>query len=263
MPCHTASLVAADPVTALSLVAFLVGVVFLASLWFTGARGSEEGGDGREAVERASVSIVSKAVTVLKALFFDALLQRRLFEQSGIRWLLHALIFFPLVLRFSWGLLALIISSCAPTYSFVWVMLDKNHPVTALFFELTGFLIISGILLAVIRSARQERVPHLPGRDWLAFGLIGGLLVAGFILEGMRIAMTGHRGFDAFIGSGIALLFSGISGLSDIYGYVWYAHAILTGILVAYFPFSRLFHIVMAPIVLVMRALNERERRLR
>jgi len=261
MPSFTA--IPLRPVTVISLAAFLVGVVILASFWFTGVRGSEEGRDGPEGIESASVSIVSKAVTVLSALFFDALLQRRLFEQSRIRWLIHALIFFPLVLRFFWGIIALIISNCAPSNSFVWVMLDKNHPITAVFFELTGLLIIGGIFLAIIRSARQERIPHLPGRDWLAFGLLGGILVAGFVLEGMRIAMTGHRGIDAFLGSGIALLFSGVSGLSDLYGYLWYVHAILTGIMVAYFPFSRMFHIVMAPVALVMRALSEQERRLR
>ena len=41
---------------------------------------------------------------------------------------------------------------------------------------------------------------------------------------------------------------------TGIYGYVWYVHAILTGAFVAYLPFSRMLHMIMAPISLAMNA---------
>jgi nitrate reductase gamma subunit len=47
--------------------------------------------------------------------------------------------------------------------------------------------------------------------------------------------------------------------LTQSYGYIWYIHAILTGIFVAYLPFSRMFHIIMGPIVLAMHAVSEHE----
>ena len=59
----------------------------------------------------------------------------------------------------------------------------------------------------------------------------------------MRSSATPSAGF-----------FFGVSGLEDIYGYVWYIHAVLTGAFVAYLPFSRMFHIVLAPVLLAVNA---------
>ncbi|MGE5840071.1 MAG: hypothetical protein ACM34H_09050, partial [Deltaproteobacteria bacterium] len=78
----------------------------------------------------------------------------------------------------------------------------------------------------------------------------------GFLLEGMRIAMTGfpEGSLYAFLGYGIARLFFGSSSPVIAYGYVWYLHAILTGAFIAYVPFSRLLHIVVSPLVLMGNA---------
>jgi len=85
----------------------------------------------------------------------------------------------------------------------------------------------------------------------LALGLIAGIVVIGFILEGIRIAMTGWPGNAeyAVIGFGISRLFSDPTGL--------------TGAFFAYLPFSRLFHIIMAPVVLAMNAISEQDHRQR
>jgi nitrate reductase gamma subunit len=84
---------------------------------------------------------------------------------------------------------------------------------------------------------------------------MGGIIIFGFILEGMRIAMTGTpQGSQyAFLGYIISRLFTG-ADLTGVYGYMWYLHAILTGAFVAYLPFSRMFHMIMAPVVLAMNA---------
>jgi nitrate reductase gamma subunit len=116
-------------------------------------------------------------------------------------------------------------------------------------------------VLAVRRGLKPaERPGDLPPQDRLALGLIGGIVVIGFVLEGMRMAMTGHppgSGF-AFVGYIFSLLFGGSSTVND-YGYVWYLHAILTGAFIAYLPFSRLFHIIAAPIVLLMNSAQKFE----
>jgi nitrate reductase gamma subunit len=98
----------------------------------------------------------------------------------------------------------------------------------------------------------------VPSQDRLALGLIAGIVVIGFILEGMRIAMTGYpegSGY-AIIGCWISLFFSNNSGLTDSYGYIWYVHAVLTGAFFAYLPFSRLLHIILAPFVLALNAVS-------
>ena len=86
--------------------------------------------------------------------------------------------------------------------------------------------------------------------------LIGAVIVVGFVLEGLRIAMTidsGDKQF-AFLGYAISCLFNNIDGLMGVYGYVWYLHAILTGAFIIWLPFSRMFHIVMGPVTIAINA---------
>jgi nitrate reductase gamma subunit len=207
----------------------------------------------------------SKIVSIIKAIILDVLLQRRLYRQSGIRWLIHSLIFFPFVFRFFWGLIALITSLWAPECPVAWSMLDKNHSTTALVFDMTGIMVLLGAGLAFIRGLmkRSHQIPGLPKQDRVALGMIAVIIIIGFVLEGMRMAMTSPPigSSYAFVGYGISKLFSGFSGLPEIYGYIWYIHAILTGIFVAYLPFSRLFHLIVGPVVLIMNAVSEHGRR--
>ena len=79
--------------------------------------------------------------------------------------------------------------------------------------------------------------------------------MVGFILEGMRMTMTqSPQGAPyAFIGDAISRMLAG-SELTAFYGYVWYLHAILTGAFVVYLPFSRMFHMIMAPVNMAINA---------
>jgi len=119
-------------------------------------------------------------------------------------------------------------------------------------------MILAGTVAAVIRKKTdaKETIASLPepGRG-MPF-LIGLMVVIGFILEGMRIAMTGSPDGSggAFIGYSTSLLFKGMTGLTDVYAYVWYAHAILAGAFIALIPFTRMAHIITAPIVLILNA---------
>ena len=101
----------------------------------------------------------------------------------------------------------------------------------------------------------------MPKKDTAAIVLLGGIVIIGFVLEGMRIAMTGfpENVSYSFVGYSISLLFAGRDWLTDMYGYVWYAHAIVTGVFVAYLPFSRMLHMIVAPIVMALNRIeNER-----
>jgi nitrate reductase gamma subunit len=142
-------------------------------------------------------------------------------------------------------------------------MLDKNHPMTAFLFDLTGIMVFSGVALSFIRGglSRSGRPKGLPTQDRVALILIAGIVVIGFILEGMRISMTGNPGGTAyaFIGCWISTLFPDAIALTGVYGYVWYIHAIVTGAFVAYIPFSRLLHIILAPLVLVFNGIPKHE----
>jgi nitrate reductase gamma subunit len=253
MPCHTATFSAGDTITILSLLVFVAGFVLFFSYWLTAASGTRHGSS-------SGGHAVAKVLAVLKALFWDVLLQRRLYKLSRGRWLIHSMIFYPFVIRFSWGLLALVGSIWRPEWTSVWPMLDKNHPLTAFVFEVTGVMVIIGLICAFIRGfirdQSKDRVSGLPGQDRLALGLILGIVVVGFSLEAVRIAMTGWPAGSgyAFLGYLISLILPGPPALTSIFGYIWYLHAILTGGFIAYLPFSRLSHMIMAPVVLTMNA---------
>jgi len=261
MPCHTATFSVGDTTTILGLAVFLAGVVLFLAPALTASRG--EPGSGPLAkllllVGDGIKAVFSKRIFhIIEVLFLDVLLQRRLYHRSRGRWAIHGLIFYPFVLRFVWGLAALIFSAQGVESGWIWKMVDKNHPLTAFFFDVTGIILIIGVALAYARGAgrKDSGIPGVPGQDRLGLGLIAAMALMGFLLEGMRIAMTGSPAGSAyaFLGYAISRIFAGRPSIVDFYGYFWYAHAILTGVFIAYLPFSRLFHIIIAPWVLASR----------
>ncbi len=260
MPCHAATLSVGDPVTAVSSILFLFGLTAVGSVWFSAGR-------QKTAVSRKFFGIFLSAlktlfsarlVKIIKILILDGLLQRRLYAVSKERWLVHALVFYPMIFRFLFGLATLGASIWLPGRPATEMLLDKNNPWTAFLYDFSGMIVIMGIAFMVGRrltNGNQGVVKGLPPTDWPAYALFGGIVLVGFALEGMRIAMSassGGAGF-AFIGDAISRLFYN-KNLTSAYGYIWYLHAGLTGAFLVYLPFSRLFHIIMAPVSLAISA---------
>lgn len=266
MPCHTSTLTVGDSVSFFSLAVFLGGAALILLVALTAYLPST---DENEHPLRKLKTLLKGAVTplsekgnivlVLKALFWDVLLLRRLWLRSRRRWVIHSLIYLPFVFRFFWGLIALTLSAWRPESQLGWAMVNKNAPLTALLFDISGLCILMGVGMALYRGVKadKEKLPGLPKQDKIALGLIFGIVLVGFVLEGMRISMTltpDNSGF-AFIGYIVSAFFSP-QGASSGYGFVWYLHAILTGGFLAYLPFSKMSHIIAAPIALAMNALG-------
>ncbi|MBW1799285.1 MAG: hypothetical protein JRJ85_01015 [Deltaproteobacteria bacterium] len=263
MPCHSATLSLSDVPSIIAMIIFLSGWVMLFSWWLTGTvDGVTQGRPFLKffiLIGRIFKTVFSpKILLIIKAVILDVFLQRRLYRQSGARWCIHSLIFFPFVIRLLWGLTGLVGSLWAPEWTPNGILLHKDNPVTAALFDLTGVMILLGILLAGIRGAiKKAASPEgLPRQDTIALSLIAAIVIIGFFLEGIRIAMTDFppQATCAFLGFAIGRWLSDFNGLTEIHGYVWYLHAILTGLFIAYLPFSRLLHIIMAPFVLAANA---------
>jgi len=267
MPCHAATFSAGDTTTVLTLIVFLCGLALIASVWLSGSPLFEKITNPFSmlkvvVVRSVKAVFLKKTILILKPLLYDMFLQRKLYKRSARRWTIHSLIFFPFVFRLCWGLVGLLTSIWLPDVSLFWPMLDKNHSVTGFLFDLTGIMIVLGVVLALIRgsSGETKNIRGLPRQDRLALILIVGIVLVGFLLEGIRIAMTGYpenSGY-AVLGYGIGKLFSGMTGLTEVFGYVWYAHAVLAGAFIAYLPFSHLKHIIMAPVIMVVHAATDR-----
>jgi len=267
MPCHTATFSVDDTITIVALLIFLGGLLLFFSVYLSGSLPGIASGNLFAKLCKLLANAVralfsAKILLIIRSLFWDVFLQRRLYRQSPKRWIIHALIFYPFVFRFFWGLIALFGSLWKPEWPVVWDMVNKNYPLTGFLFDFTGVMILVGMGLAFARGwlNRANRAPGLPEQDRVALSLIGGIVIIGFILEGMRISLTGYPAGAEYsiIGYWISLLFSTPRGLTEVYGFMWYIHAALTGAFIAYIPFSRLLHMIIAPVVAVMNALQEK-----
>ena len=245
LPCHAGTLSVGDAITAIALSVFTLGLLVVGSIWFTG------GGTKKRMGHRRSFPNV---VGFIRAIIVDGLLQRRLLRIGFTRWVFHGLIVWSITIRFVFGMVAVIATAWWADNPLVWAMIDRNHPVTAFLHDVTGLAILVGLIgmyLLKRYRRRSQGIAYLPRIDIPAYLLLAGIVLIGFLLEGMRIQMAAvpHGSTWSFIGYPLSWLFSGLA-VTDLYGYAWYGHAILTGAIVAYLPFSRLFHIVMAPFAL-------------
>ncbi len=271
MSCHTAAFTTSDPITLMTLIAAFIIFSALLALWLSAGPAAVKSkgilAQLTSVIRRILAVVFSRRITpVFKAVLLDAIVQRRLFAQSKWRWFSHGLMFYPILLRFGWGLLTLLLWRIAPEWEPARALQDKNHPLVAFLFDLTGVLIIVGVSLTVFRKiiTKKSRLPGLPNQEWLSFVLIGGIIIVGFILEGLRISMTVDSAGKpfAFLGYTISLLLNNIKGSTEIYGYVWYLHAILTSAFIIWLPFSRMFHIVMGPVTVAVNAARHHDNHL-
>ena len=269
MPCHAGTFSLKDTPSRIGLFIFILGLLLTISTWLTGALpGKPKAGLFEKLSGLCTVTVRMifsfRIFAVLSTLFFDVLLQRRLFNRSKTRWFIHALIFYPFLFRFCWGLFSLIGSLLYPESTWIWPMLDKNYALTAAFYEVSGILLLLGIVLAFMRGRLiKTDLSGVPKQDIPALVILAVIVMLGFILEGIRMAMTGfpETGIYAPLGLLIGKLFSGSSlVLVDIYQTFWYVHAGFNAIFIAYIPFSRLLHTISAPVVLVMGATPEHKR---
>jgi nitrate reductase gamma subunit len=139
------------------------------------------------------------------------------------------------------------------------VLLDKNDPFIAFTYDFLGLCIIIGTAGAIMRRVRGKAQKAVSGgQDYVVLGLIGAILLTGFLVEGMRILLTTvplSAALPSFIGYPISLLLDLFSDRWEVvYPYAWYVHAILTGALVAYLPFSKMFHILVSPLMILIKA---------
>jgi cytochrome b subunit of formate dehydrogenase len=261
--CHSSSVTLNDPVSIVSLLLFVVGIGATLTFWFQGTVG-DPSFSGHEKLsyigERIWQVIFSKKIlTLLKVFVVDVLLLRRILRESVSRWSIHSLIYLAFFLRFLIGLISLLVSNAFPTSPWTALLLDKNHPFVAFTYDFLGLCIIIGSGGAIMRRIYgKPRKAVTTEQDVVVLGLIGALLLTGFWVEGMRILLTAiplSTALPSFVGYPISLLLDLFPVRWEVvYPYGWYAHAVLTGALVAYLPFSKMFHILVSPLVLLIKA---------
>jgi len=259
--CHSAPLTIGHPIFWAAFIIFLFGIILTLHFWFKGSVQGEETSLHRK-ISLTSESlwqvIFSRQVfTLIKVIILDIFLQRRILQESVKRWSIHSLIYLSILVRLFLGLLTYFAYRISPDSSLSLALLNKNSGFTALFYDLTGLFIVLGIVWAMIQRFILKPVyVAREGQDNLAIGIIGVLILLGFLLEGTRILMTQlppSMAVFSFIGYPVAKLMAGL-GLDwkIIYPYLWYAHAAVGALLIAYLPFGKMRHVFNTPLTLMM-----------
>ncbi len=123
--------------------------------------------------------------------------------------------------------------------------------------DLFGLFVLIGVFMALDRRyvTRPDRLgyrgkPDNTIDDAIVLLLIGGIIVTGFIIEGLRIYVTNPPWeYWSFVGWGVSKAFIGVDpGTAKILHKVtWWGHTFIVLGFIAYIPFSRLMHIVTTP----------------
>jgi len=264
--CHPSPARVGHPMFWIALCILAAGLILMVSLWFRGKVGDEESSTHRKAAllsESVWSTLFSRRLfTVLGALFFDVLMQRRLLKESVRRWSIHSLIFLAFVGRFLLSLTTVLLHNLVPDSRWAMALLDKNHWFTAAANDLLGLFILAGVIWAAsLRFILRPKHVLSEEQDTLALAIIGLLTAAGFALEGARILVTNlpqDIAAASFVGFAISRLWSLLgSDWQTAYGILWYVHAALWVAFIAYLPFGKLKHVITTPLTLIIRRLNE------
>ncbi len=257
---------------ALSLAAFAGGVGAHVYYWL----------GGRQATWRAGARLLREGARRLltreawSALLLDGIGQRRLLRLNLYRWLSHQFIFWGFALLFVVGSLGDFAKELG-----LW-QVQKDTPWFAAVNDLWGLLLMAGVLMAMARrskesmgqrvnadtmSASMNPLTDSPSRRnarentllgvWLLL-----LAVLGYLLEATRLleqGLTAQTPFS-FVGYATALALRPLVVTSSVvYDVLWWTHAVMGLGLVAYLPYSRLFHLFTTPLAVLLNSPRERE----
>ncbi len=263
--CHPASFEMGHPLFWIALVILISGILIMVRFWSLGSVGGEEKSLHRKIALGSDAvwqTIFSKQIFILlKTLFLDIFLQRRILQGSVQRWSMHSLIYLAIMARFLLSVFTGLIFSIHPDGELALTLIDKNSPFMAFVNDFLGLCIGIGILWATIqRFVIKPAHVVTEIEDNITLGLLGGLVMVGFLTTGARILLTqipASLAAYSFIGFPI----SAILGLLPIdwrsaYPVLWYAHAILGAAFVAYLPFGKLKHIFNVPLTYFIEELS-------
>jgi Fe-S oxidoreductase/nitrate reductase gamma subunit len=143
----------------------------------------------------------------------------------------------------------------------------KPYLIMSFIFDLFGLFALIGVIMAIDR--RYIKKPDRLGykgkmdnrpEDAIVLSLILGIMVTGFLIEGLRIASFNYPTFEmwSFVGYLTALTFQGVNveTLKSLHKFMWWFHTFIALGFIAYIPYSRLLHIVTSPVNQFMKTLK-------
>lgn len=243
---------------------FVLGVVANALLWMRGKGlvGTPESRLLRVAVRSLRIAFSRRLPRLLGKFLREAMYTSKLRSLSRTRWLAHILILggFAMML-----VLDVVVTICLDVLHWE-SMIDSDGwaklLVRDLAFDVAGLMMLVGLSMAIIRRfvVRPKQLRTEPA-DIASLSFLFLIVVGGFVLEGMGIdeSIPGHDADDAFSFVGAAFSYAIPDSVGAYYDEAWLLHAVMSALFVAYIPFSKLFHMIAAPITITLEELTAKE----
>jgi nitrate reductase gamma subunit len=224
---------------------FLLGTyknVFLKLYFITWINQVKEKPEGAEPV---------KTRPELNTMVSEVLLQDRIKKRSSFLWSRHFMIFSGFMVLFAFDCAYTIFGHYAHHYFGYLFFVDGSGRAFLKFgMEAGGVLLLIGLSIGIIHRvfySAQERSRI----DLKLLILLWVVTVTGFLTEAFRLAATPGDPFAAysFFAVNIARMLGDIGvPWGVLWGKMWIFHATVTVAFIAYIPFSKLVHIMCAPI---------------
>ena len=245
MPCHASTFTRGDNLSFLGLMVSIVLSIILVASW------SYMRGSGIPIKRNRYESALRSILNLFKVIVLDILFQLRFLKGERIRWIIHILIFWSFLIRSIWGIVALFGSLYLPESPWVWKLLNRDDPITSFVFDLTGLMLLSGLSISMLRPKGERGKSSLNLWDRVCSFSLMGTVILGFVLESSRISMQGVISSYSFFGNILSYAISGYN-LTSAYPYIWYIHSICWAVFLISLPFSRILHMVLSPLVLIV-----------
>ena len=237
----------------LALLIFLAGAGVRVHFWLGGRlAGAESAGRWHKALVLSRRGLSVLRPKTLGALFWDGLLLRRLWRAGRLRWFIHFSIAWSFVGLFAIGSLGDMVSELG-------VPLAKDDAWFAVINDALGLALLAGVILALVRRYAFPQ-PHTRTLfdDAAVLAVLAAVAAGGFLLEAGRYLKEGTPtsvGAYAFLGYPLSRAFHPLGwDWAAAYGWLWWTHSLLAMGLVAYLPFSKLFHMFASPAAIAVGA---------
>ncbi len=239
---------------------FLLGTLYNMLLWMHG-KGLVTTPERRllRLSAKALRLLFSRAFAKAIAVFVrDSLYISKLRKLSATRWFMHVMILGGFLMMFALDLivtLSLDILRYGP-------MIDEGGWaklwIRDVGFEVAGAMMLVGLSIAAVRRfGLKPKIVRTELPDAASILFLFAVVAGGFVLEGMGIAgaIPGHQENVeySFLGYALSSIMPASSG--DLYDEAWLVHGVMSALLIAYIPFSKLFHMIVTPIAVELEGL--------
>jgi len=189
----------------------------------------------------------------LQAFQDEVLAQRRIRQRSQVAWLRHMLLFWGFMVLFLFDILTALFTKYLQLLVSLPTFLEGGVGHTVLKFGLntSGAILLVAIVFALIRGTMVAGTPEARFNDVPGLVMLFLVVASGFVTEAVRYAALPATPAMAFSGLG-ALLAAPLRGAelpwASLYDGLWVLHALSAGVFFAYIGWTRMIHVIAAPL---------------